>query len=107
MEDISVKGTSDFTGNSNQTAPSLALERGQTMLLGISTKDFGETAYMPADVTTHHWYNELNKMAPDPYAVLVSTNMQKQFGLEEGDCILYDIYDVLGRNAGLAKGVIV
>ena len=107
MEDISVKGTSDFTGNSNRTAPSLALERGQTMLLGISTKDFGETAYMPTDVTTHHWYNELNKMAPDPYAVLVSTNMQKQFGLEEGDCILYDIYDVLGRNAGFAKGVIV
>lgn len=107
MTDVSVKGTSDFTGSGNRSAPSIGLERGQTTLLGISTKQFGETAYMPENLTKQHWYTQLNKMAPDAYAVLVSSNMKKQFGLQEGDCILYTVYDALQRDAGFGKGVIV
>lgn len=107
LEDISVKGTSDFTGNGNRTAPSFSLDRGCVTLMGISTKEFGETAYLPSYLGAHHWYEDLNKMAVNPYGVLVSSNMKKQFGLREGDCILYDVYDVLGRNTGFGKGVIV
>lgn len=107
LNNVTVKSTTDFTGNGNRATPSFSLEEGATTVMGISTKEFGQTAHMASYLGDHHWYEDLNKMAVNPYGVLVSSNLKKQYGLQEGDCILYDVYDVLGRNMGFGKGVIV
>lgn len=107
INNVKVTDTQDFTGNGGRTAPKIDLPKESVTLMGIHTKEFGETAYMPRYVSSRHWYYLLNKMAENPYGVLVSSNMQKEFGLKEGDCILYTLYDELGRDAGFGKGVIV
>lgn len=103
---VKVTGTQDFTGNGGRTTPNIELPKECVTLMGIHTKEFGETAYMPRYLSSRHWYYLLNKMAENPYGVLVSSNMQKEFGLKEGDCILYTLYDQLGRDMGFGKGVI-
>lgn len=122
-DNISVKGIEDFVSDTSEseadeekpkTRPkgkekttSLSIAQGRTILMGIQTKEFGEIAYMPDDVNDTHWYNYLNKIAEDPYGVLVSSNARDQYGLKEGDCISYNRYDELDRNAAFGKGVIV
>lgn len=83
------------------------LKSGSVTLMGIHTKEFGQTAYMPEYATGEHWYHALNKMAPDPYGVLVSSNLMNELHLKEGDELHYEIYDEIGRSLGLAKGKIV
>lgn len=59
------------------------------LLMGINTKEFGETAWMKDGLLDSHWYNYLNAMAASADAVLVSSNLKKDYGLEIGDTIMY------------------
>ncbi len=70
-------------------------------LMGINTKEFGETAELKDGLLPEHWYNYLNAMSRNPMAVLVSTNMKNNLGLSLGDTISYR-----DRDGNSARGVI-
>ncbi|MFI3207337.1 MAG: ABC transporter permease, partial [Clostridia bacterium] len=58
-------------------------------LMGIDTKDFGETAYFDTDLLPYHWYEYLNAISQNPKAILMSSNARDIGGLEIGDSITY------------------
>ncbi len=58
-------------------------------LLGINTKEFGETANMNANLLPTHWYHYLNAMSQNIKGVLLSTNFHDDYGVELGDSITY------------------
>ena len=58
-------------------------------LMGINTKDFGETAWFKDGLLDTHWYNYLNAMSRNSRAVLVSSNFRDDYGCELGDSIVY------------------
>jgi len=60
-----------------------------TSLMGINTKEFGQTAYLKDGLLDSHWYNFLNAMSRKPEAVLVSTDFRDQLGAKIGDRISY------------------
>lgn len=60
----------------------------QVRIMGIHTKDFGETAWFDSNLISPHWYNYLNAMAQRSDAVLVSANF-KNYGYKINDLIYY------------------
>ena len=76
------------------------------LLMGINTKEFGETAYIQDGLLDQHWYNYLNLISQDINGILVSTNMKKDMKLEIGDTIEYVRYDELDRKTDTCSGVI-
>lgn len=58
-------------------------------LMGIHTKDFGETAWFDDDLLDQHWYNYLNAISQNTNAVLVSTNFKTSLGYALGDVVTY------------------
>lgn len=62
-------------------------------VMGIHTKDFGETAWMKDGLLGSHWYAYLNAISQNANAVLVSSNLQEQYGYELGDIINYSNAD--------------
>ena len=58
-------------------------------LMGIHTKDFGETAWFKDSLSDIHWYHYLNAMSKNSSAVLVSRNLQTEHGCRLGDAISY------------------
>ncbi len=58
-------------------------------VMGIHTKDFGETAWFKDGLSDIHWYNYLNAISQNSRAVLLSRNFQTEYGYELGDTINY------------------
>ncbi len=58
-------------------------------VMGINTKEFGETAWFKPSLLSHHWYEYLNAMAQNSRALLVSSNFRDLHGLKIGDVITY------------------
>lgn len=58
-------------------------------VMGIHTKDFGETAWFKDSLSDIHWYNYLNAISQNSRAVLLSRNFQTEYGYELGDTINY------------------
>lgn len=58
-------------------------------LMGINTKEFGETAYMSSNLLDSHWFNYLNDMSKDASNVIISQNLVEAFGFSIGDSIYY------------------
>lgn len=58
-------------------------------LMGIHTKEFGETAYFKDGLLNGHWYNYLNAMSQDTQGVLLSTSFRDDLGVKLGDRIIY------------------
>lgn len=58
-------------------------------LMGIHTKEFGETAWFRDDLSDIHWYHYLNAMSKNTSAVLVSRNFAEDYGCKLGDSISY------------------
>ena len=85
----------------------VSLGRGEVVLMGIETEEFGKTAYMPDGILDKHWYHYLNDMAKNPYGVLMSSNARDKLGLSIGDSVAYTRFDEENRTAGMGKGVIV
>lgn len=57
------------------------------MLMGINTKEFGETAKMDAHLLPEHINQYLNAMAVDARAVILSENFRSTQGLAIGDTV--------------------
>jgi putative ABC transport system permease protein len=70
-------------------------------LMGINTKEFGETFEFKDGLLPQHWYNYLNAISQNPMAVLVSSNMKENIGLSLGDTISYR-----DRDGNSARGII-
>ncbi len=63
------------------------------MIMGINTKEFGQTAWFEDGLLQSHWYNYLNAMSQKAKAVLVSSNFAKNYGYKIGDAIYYKAGD--------------
>ena len=70
-------------------------------LMGIHTKEFGETAFLKDGLTEEHWYNYLNALAVEPEGVIISKNLADQFELNIGDKISCDMLPP--KQTGLTK----
>jgi len=70
-------------------------------LMGIHTKEFGETAWFKDSLSDVHWYHYLNAMAQNSSAVLVSRNFQTNYECRLGDSITYK-----NNNGDSVRGVI-
>lgn len=73
--------------NASATSGTTTLK--EVTLMGISTKEFGETANMKDGLLDDHWYYYLNAISQDPSGILVSTSFRDQLGLKLGDRISY------------------
>ncbi|MBQ7916940.1 MAG: ABC transporter permease [Firmicutes bacterium] len=60
-----------------------------TTLMGINTKDFGETAWFRESLMETDWYNYLNLISQDTQAILISSNMGESCGYKVGDTLVY------------------
>lgn len=59
------------------------------MLMGINTREFGETVEFDNSLLPTHLFHYLNAISQDPKGILVSTNLAEKMGYELGDVISY------------------
>lgn len=65
-------------------------------LMGIHTKEFGETARLMDGINEEHWYHALNKLAGIPEGAIISRNMAQELDLKVGDIMDYSRYRPFG-----------
>ena len=70
-------------------------------LMGIHTKEFGETAFLRDGITDEHWFNYLNALSTEIEGVIISQNLADQFELQVGDKIQCDMLPP--KQTGLTK----
>ena len=77
----------------NEKGISVTVNGGSTLknvrLMGINTKEFGETAWFDETLLPTHWYHYLNAISQDANGVLVSENFETDYGFKLGDTITY------------------
>lgn len=78
-EEAHISVESDNAGTASQNV----------MLMGIHTKDFGETAWFSNELLDQHWYHYLNAISQNTSAVLVSSNFKNVLGYQLGDVVTY------------------
>ena len=59
------------------------------LLMGIHTKEFGETAWFKESLLRVHWYEYLNAISQNSRAILVSSNFRKLYDYNVGDILTY------------------
>lgn len=64
----------------------------QTKLMGIHTKEFGETASLMDGLNEKHWFHALNALATEPDGVIISGNLADKLKVKEGDFLNYSRY---------------
>ncbi len=62
------------------------------LLLGINTKEFGETASLQSGLNDKHWFNYLNDLGESPKGVLISSNLAEKYEIGIGDSVTYSRY---------------
>lgn len=86
-----IEGVESLTKVYYSEAASVTVDRekmNNVTLMGIQTKEFGQTAEFDSSLLPTHWYHYLNAMAQDPNGVLVSSNFRDK-GYALGDEISY------------------
>ena len=58
-------------------------------VMGIHTKEFGQTIWFRDSLLPHHINQYLNTMSQDAQSVLVSKNLETDYGYQVGDLIYY------------------
>lgn len=71
------------------------------MVMGIHTKEFGETAWFKEALLPVHWYEYLNAISQNSRAILVSSNFREIYEYEIGDVLFYT-----NENGKSASGII-
>lgn len=80
------------------------------LLMGINTKEFGETARLADGLNDSHWFNALNALAAKPEGVIISRNMAENYSVKVGQRISYTRYNPAnpaGDLAGTASAEVV
>jgi len=62
-------------------------------LMGIQTKEFGQTAWFDESLLPAHWYEYLNAISQDARGVLLSSNFRDTYGCQTGDTITYSNFE--------------
>ena len=75
------------------------------MLMGIHTKEFGETAWFKENLLPYHYHEYLNAISQNASAILVSSNFRDLYGYEVGD-ILYYTSKEYGSSHGVIYGFV-
>lgn len=57
-------------------------------LMGIQTKEFGETARFDSSLLPQHWYHYLNRLAQTPDGLLLSSDFETDYGVRENDSLV-------------------
>ena len=73
--------------NGTMTVPGGTLKN--IRIMGINTREFGQTAWFDTSLLPQHWYHYLNAMSQKARAVLVSSNFARNYGYKIGDVIYY------------------
>lgn len=63
-------------------------------LMGISTKEFGETASLKDGLNDQHWYHALNALGQTVNGVIISRNLAEKTGIQVGDTISYNRHEM-------------
>ncbi len=74
--------------------------RQEITLMGIQTKEFGQSTYIDRNLLEKPYYSYLNELAAEPTGILVSRNFQGLLGYKVGDTITYmnaDKKDATGK----------
>ena len=58
-------------------------------IMGVNTKELGETGWFKDDLLPQHWYHYLNAISKNSSAILVSQNFREKLGYNIGDVITY------------------
>ncbi len=83
---------------------SISVEGGKikdAMLMGIHTKEFGETAWFKESLLPLHYHEYLNAISQNSQAILVSSNFQEIYGYKVGDVLSYS-----NENGESIRGII-
>lgn len=70
-----------------------------SVVMGINTKEFGETAELLDGLNKEHWFNYLNSLASVSNGVIISSNLAEKYHIEVGDSINYARYAPLYGNS--------
>ena len=62
-------------------------ETADIFLMGIHTKEFGETARLKDGLTNEHWFNALNELGQTTNGAIISKNLADKFNVKVGDTI--------------------
>lgn len=73
-------------------------------LMGIHTREFGETAELLDGINEKHWFHALNELAAQADGVIISRNMAEKLGLTVGDTIRYARFLPFGDQKEDLKG---
>ena len=73
----------------NVTASVAGGELKNVMLMGIHTKEFGETVWFKESLLPLHYHEYLNAIAQNSQAILVSSNFRELYGYKLGDVLSY------------------
>lgn len=88
----SIEGVESVTKVLREDSGKVSFKKGNTggvTLLGIHTKEFGETAWMKDGLLPEHWYTYLKPDGCGCRAVIVSENFRTDYGCKIGDVITY------------------
>ena len=77
----------------------------QCEIMGIHTKEFGETASLQAELNQEvHWYTYLNELAKNERGVIISSNLAKTMEVKVGDSISCSLYGDATFNKDEVRG---
>lgn len=85
-------GAESVTRVLNDSSISVALSGGSlkgVRLMGIHTREFGQTAWFDESLLPAHWYEYLNAISQNPDAVLLSENFERDYGYRLGDAVSF------------------
>lgn len=85
-----VLGMARVYTNATVNARARNVDQRNVQLMGIHTREFGETVTFDPLLLPRHINNYLNEMAENANAVLVSENFRTNYNLEIGDTIYYN-----------------
>lgn len=91
---------------SENTVVSTGKQEKPVTILGINTKDFGETTTLDRKLLDYNYREYLNVLSKNSDAVLVSINFRDKLGVKLGDQITYTITDDIktGSGTGIVYG---
>ena len=81
-------------------------------LMGIQTKEFGETARLKDGITDEHWFNYLNELSQVTNGMLISRNLAEKYDLKVGDSLTCSRYSpveeeqIYASSAGKIVGIV-
>lgn len=75
-------------------------------MIGINTKEFGQTAWMKDGVLDKHWFHYLNDLAKTPNGALVSSNLKKEQNAKIGDTVVLTRMNEIDDDLGAMQVVI-